>query len=209
MNKYFILLAACFVFFGVQPAFAKQQIGKTFFEGKAIQLFDDGSWSYLNADTLDTSSAAGNKCQKVDSIPVQYCYSTSYWYPSELPTTDYDSFFSNKDGTLYFGVIKEGLPLTKTYFRSAILGNAGKVAKGGRDGVKIHKDTTAQLNGDTWNYLEYSIDLDGMIFRYSNYYNSIGDQGSMQVLFFTTDNVFEKFRPDMEKVANTVKVIYE
>ena len=211
MNKYFILLAACFVFLGAQPAFAKQLVGKTFFEGKAIQLFDDGSWSYLNADTPDTAStnSAGDKCQNVTSIPVEYCYSTSYWTSSSLPTPDYDSFFANKEGSLYFGVIKEGLPLTKTYFRSAILNNAGNVAKGGRDGVKIHKDTTAQLNGDTWNYLEYSIDLDGMVFRYSNYYNSIGDKGSVQILFFTTDNVFEKYRPDMEKVANTVKVIYE
>lgn len=73
------------------------------------------------------------------------------------------------------------------------------MAKGGRDGVKVIEDKTVQIGPDTWNYLEYSIDIDGMVFRYSNYYTSIGDKGSIQVLFFTLDTVFETYRKDMER----------
>ncbi len=213
--KKLALIALVLALAGSALPAAAAELGKTFFQGKTIVLNDDGTWK--NSDETSaapvtpaaTPTASGQDvCNTAKLVPVKYCVDSGYWVQAEKPTPDYETFYNNTNGSLYFGLITEGLPLTKDFFRNSILDNAGAVAKGGRDGVKVIEDKTVQLGSDTWNYLEYSIDIDGMVFRYSNYYTSVGDKGSIQVLFFTLDTVFETYRKDMEKVANTVAIVY-
>lgn len=211
--KKLALIALVLAFAGSALPAAAAELGKTFFQGKTIVLNDDGTWKNANeTSATPTATPAGTPgqelCKSAQLVPVKFCLDSGYWIEAQKPTPDYESFYNNANGSLYFGLITEGLPLTRDFFRNSILDNAGAVAKGGREGVKIHEDKTVQLGSDTWNYLEYSIDIDGMVFRYSNYYTSVGDKGSIQVLFFTLDSVFENYRKDMEKVANTVAIVY-
>ncbi|MCB1682206.1 MAG: hypothetical protein H6858_01725 [Rhodospirillales bacterium] len=210
MKKFALVALALAMAGSATPSYAAE-LGKTFFQGKTIVLDDNGTWTYgegTQQASATPSQYAVESCKTAKLVPVNFCLDTSYWTETEKPTPDYESFYNNTNGSLYFGLITEGLPLTRDFFRNSILDNAGHVAKGGRDGVKVIEDKTVTLGSDTWNYLEYSIDIDGMVFRYSNYYTSVGDKGSIQVLFFTLDTVFETYRKDIEKVANTVKIVY-
>lgn len=188
---------------------AAAELGKTFFQGKTIIINDDGTWRHADEASSTPAGTPGQEiCKNAQLVPVKFCIDSGFWIEAQKPTPEYESFYNNSNSSLFFGLITEGLPLTKDFFRNSILDNAGQVAKGGREGVKVIEDKTVQLGSDTWNYLEYSIDIDGMVFRYSNYYTSVGDKGSIQVLFFTLDTVFETYRKDMDKVAQTVTIVY-
>lgn len=209
MKKHLVIIFLAFFYTAAVLPVHAAELGKTFFQGKTIVLNDDGTWSYTGDTAVSTpspSQANTPVCSNSSIVPVSFCLNTSQWSSSSKPSEDYEYFYSNAVGSLYFGVITEGLPLTNEFFKNSILDNAGNAAQGGRDKVTVLKDTTVNLNGQTWNNLEYAIYIDGLKFRYNNYYTSIGDRGSIQVLFFTLDDVFEKFRPDMDEIVKTVKV---
>ncbi len=202
-----VIAAICGFFVSIcsSDAHAKE-LGRTIFNGKTVQLNDDGTWKYVNPQNNNMNKGASN-CLSSKLVPVQICPDPRYWKKANLPSSDYEYFFNNANGSLYWGMITEGVPLGRSFFKTSILDNAANVAKGGRDGVKIYKDTTVKIGSDTWNYLEYSINLNDMIFRYGNYYTGVGDKGSIQILFFTIDSAFDKYRPEMEKTIKSLKIM--
>ncbi len=191
-------------------------LGKTFLQGESIKLYENNKWAYEKTKakkqktTATTAKPEKKKssvnCKTSPSLPVEYCLNTTKWQTSAKPSTAYEASYANKDKSLYMGVITEKVTVSQALFKNGILMLATRAAGGDRTKVRTLKDQKVTLNGQTWHYIEYTVDIYGSLFRYGNYYRSIGSEGSIQMVFYTTDSTFESLRRQIGEISQTLKV---
>lgn len=145
-------------------------------------------------------------CLASGIVPVEICPDAAFWHPEQPISSDYEGFYSNQTGAVYFGFITEGLEQTPVFMRKGILGNVGKVADGGAESVRILAEKDVVIAGHDWHYLEYDASLDGTVFRYGNYFSSFEGAGSAQILIFSSDKKFRFYKTYIDALLDTVKI---
>jgi hypothetical protein len=181
------------------------ELGRVDFQGKTIILFDDGTWREAAAGTTEVQGCGNGVKIASKRLPIAMCFDSATWV-RENAGASWEDFFRNKDATLYGGTITEIITIDEAFLRNAIVQNAANGAKIDVSQVKVMKEEKLPINGQTWSHIEYGVPLAGNNFVYSNYYISIPGKGTAQILFFTTDALFEAGRPAMEKVVATFTV---
>ncbi len=189
------------------PAQAANELGRVQFSGKSIILFDDNSWKYVEETNVTPSN--GNDCKggviASKILPIRMCMNGSVW--GEQPHgAGLEQFYVLKDVDLFMALITERTPIDEDAIRGAIITNAANAAGITKDQVKVYKEDTLEINGTQWHYIEYGVKLSGTMFHYGNFYRKFPDQGSAQILFFSSDNQFEGLRVNIDKLVMTTTV---
>lgn len=176
------------------------ELGRVEFQGKTIVLFDDGAWRHADAPSCDPAS-------KLESavLPLSICFDRSVWSQDEA-SGSWEIMFQSKDRNVYGGLIPERFALNETFLRKAILNNAAGAAEGGASGIKVREESKVVVNGRTWSRLVYDVAMEGLNLVYVNYFGKLGEEGAVQIVFFTTASAFDTVLPLIESTAATIEV---
>ena len=197
MMKKFLLPAFTLLF--ISQAMA--QITAVTEEGKAVILFGNGTWRYLN-DSLWISntgvqyfSTPQNSTHLLTGNDPAYeiRYNAEKW--KLLPDTLYknaDFSLENNDGEVIAMVITEKMQVPLQKIKEAALDNFKKTGTE----FKITEEQKLNVNGTEGLLLKIDALVDGMPFSYLNGYFST-HQGTYQLITFTAYNLFDQYRNDM------------
>ena len=181
-----------------------QDIEATTSDGKKVVLKSDFTWKY--ADAVNKEVAVSNKTfAKSSSASTQYAtkgekvsvwYDANSWLKNES-TDPVKAVFNHKSGEIYSMIIYERMEMTMDALLSAALTNAKSVSPDARFTFQEYrivnktKVMCAKLEGE----------IQGIKFVYYSYYYT-GAQGTIQVITYTSQNLFEEYKTEMTNFLN-------
>lgn len=179
-------------------------------KGDEVLLNENGTWSYLNGGTeapevaLETNpnefkkDAGASFLVKSDRIPVGVHVNPKLWSfkkAAEGEASEYE--FQRKNEDLYVLLITEKIEIPVESLKGLAFENAQSVAPD----AKIVAQEYRIVNGVKILMMQMEGTIQGVTFRYFGYYYS-GPEGSVQLLSYTSSNLFEGYKNDMEKFLN-------
>jgi len=180
---------------------AMAQITAVTEEGKAVILFGNGTWRYLN-DSLWISntgmqyfSTPENSTHVLTGKEPAYeiRYNAEKW--KLLPDTLYknaDFSLENHDGEVIAMIITEKMQVPLQRIKDAAVENFNKTGTE----FKITEEQKLNVNGTEGLLLKIDALVDDMPFSYLNGFFST-PQGTYQLITFTAYNLFDQYRNDM------------
>jgi hypothetical protein len=108
---------------------------------------------------------------------------------------------NHKSGDAYAMVISERIGLTTETLKKVAVANAKKVAPD----VKIASEEKRVVKGKELLCLKLTATVEGMPLIYYGYYYG-GSDGSLQVVTYTTSNLFDEFKQDLDDFLNGTQI---
>lgn len=214
MKLYTMVLAAFLV---MTPLLLSQEIKATTEDGKSVILYPDGTWKYEHsvASGIKMGSAApsikryrkpANARKLVKGKRVKYgiWYDENKWFLSNQknsPSAEYE--FANKEGDMYALVIPERLEIPLETLKNIALQNA----QNADPNAKIVFEEKRVVNDTEVLCVQIEATIQGIPFKYFNYYYT-GKEGTIQVMTYTGQSLFEEYRQDMENFLNGFVVFH-
>lgn len=165
--------------------------------GRTAVLFDDGTWAYLSDLDTSGSSSSGMITASDSRNIVSVTYDNDTWTRFPDPRTlspDASLAFSHREGDAYALVIAERTPIPVKSLSNMVLENARAVASDAR----IISSEPGTVNGEQGLFVDVEATVNSIPIRYHNLVWS-GDEGSVQVITFSSQNLFEEYRPDFDR----------
>ncbi|MCB0527610.1 MAG: hypothetical protein H6565_11365 [Lewinellaceae bacterium] len=185
-------------------------------EGDTVLLYDDGTWEYLNSDKEDPmglpaidslplnphqykKSATAKASAKDENNICEVWYNDKVWnrQPPGRLNSESSLAFSNKKGSCYAILISEPIELGLSTLRMAAITNARNAAPD----MKLTVQEKRVVNGHEVLCMEMQGSIGGAVFHYLSYYYS-NEKGSLQLITYTTQSLFEEMRPTLEEFLN-------
>ncbi len=178
-------------------------------KGEEVVLNNDGTWRYaavtpsyetrLDTPSL-TKSSSNSFLLKGARVKYGIWLDPKKW--SFKSVTDDDNSpieyrLSQKHESSYCMIIPEAIELSLDVLETAALSNAKSVAPD----VKIVREETRLVNGNLVKHLELRGTVDGIKFVYFGYYYT-GAIGTVQLVCYTSESLFAKYKADMESLLN-------
>lgn len=209
MLKYFVF---AFVAFLLTQNIASGQINAVTENGEEVILFDNGTWKYTNInpayDTrLDTPVVVKSKDatflvkSKVTKTGV-YINPKKWSFKAEESGGPVEYMFNMKNGGAYAMLITEKIELSLQLLQTLALENARKVAPD----AHFTSEETRVVNGNVVKVLGISGTLRGVGFSYLGYYY-VGEIGTIQLVGYTSDNLFKEYKSEIEELLNGLTLI--
>jgi hypothetical protein len=169
-------------------------------DGKDMILRDDGTWHYVEEAKKDKKTSDAYKGKRGTFA----LYLTpGVWKKSEKPSNPVvEVEFIHKDGDVVAMVIAERISIPLTTLKTAAIEYVRRVDKE----AKILEEGKRTVNGSEVLFLTINAKAQGIPFTYM-YYLYSGEEGSIQIITFTSQNLFKEYRPDMEAFLNGFEVI--
>jgi hypothetical protein len=124
------------------------------------------------------------------------------WKQEEPSNQFAEAQFAHKDDEAWATVIAERVQTPMSALKKAALENA----KQGDKEAKIVKEEARVVNWSEVLCLEIEASTEGVPMTLYGYYYS-GDQGTIQVLTWTSRNLFQELKPEMERFLNGFEII--
>ncbi len=170
-------------------------------DGRKVQLYKDGTWKYATGETKATPSGipSGSTEKVVDPKGL-----ATVWFDPNKWTKQSDSqqlsqsasiSMVHKSREAYAMVIAERIPVPLATLKSFALENAKKAAPD----VKIVLEENKKINGADVLVMDMAGTLRGIPFRYHGLYWS-SDKGAVQVVTYTSQNIFEEYKSDLDNL---------
>lgn len=162
----------------------------------SLDSLETGSDSSVSVDATGMTTLSG------ELVPYSLSYDDSAWVLAKSAAgsaSEYD--FHNTQGSVYGQIIAEELELNMETLEQTVLSNA----QAADPNATITNRTEKTVNGKDILVLEMTATIQGLNFVYYGYYYT-GEEGTLQVMTWTTDNVAEKYRADAEALLNTLKI---
>lgn len=168
---------------------------------------------FLNGLTIDPSVNVASSDSKVESTgaaetlkgaKVKYSvkYDTSKWViENGEPGDSSEYLFSHVDGDVYGMVIPERIQVGADAIKKLALDNAKDAAPD----AKVTFEEKRKINGKDVLVLNIDGTVEGIKFRYYGYYYT-GKAGTVQVLMYTSPDLFEQYKKDMEGILNSLEI---
>lgn len=179
-------------------------------EGEKVWLFSDGSWSYATNDSLPAMkpirenpnplkySVESTELVSSKKIPVGLMMKPGEWDHEISMEGEYGEFvFTNHNDALYALMLNEAIPSTLENLREIALNNAKSVAPD----MRVTDEEYRTVNGLRVLMIQMAGTLEGTRYQYYNYYYT-DDDGSTQLLTYTSAKAFTLYKPEMEKLLN-------
>lgn len=188
--KKFLILFFCLPFLGIS------QVNAITEDGYQIQIFDDGTWKYLDTtlnekrfikenDTLFKVPAKSKMTLSSKIVDVQFQLNSEDWFYMSSPENEDSEFFlNNKSAEIYSIVISEDVQIPIKNLRNIALINA-------RDTVEnliIIEEEYRNVNNAKVLYLSFEGEIEKLPVRYYNYYYS-GEDGVVQFITYARKDV--------------------
>jgi hypothetical protein len=174
--------------------------------GKRVILFKDGTWKPdILVESMNTPGEFKRPKQSTSKVVfnkskfVVY-YNPELWkkYNQDQPTRQ---MYQHKDGDGYAIVIAERMQVTLESLKNVALSNAKSAAPDAR----IVLEESRVVNGINVLVLQIKGTIQGMAVTYMGYYYA-GSEGCIQVLTYTTDNLFSEFKNDFQDILNGLSI---
>ena len=201
----FRLIARAMPLIAATPLIA--QVPATTFDGKAVMLYDNGTWKYAVADTAfrpDSNTKASPSTVR-DQVMILdgraiLRYDPNKWReaPSGQPGR---VMLAHVKGDGMAMVIAEHLERQVDTLARVALDNARNAAPD----VHLINRTRLHVNGKEMVEMEFSGNLRGVAFTYLGRYYG-GKEGSFQVLTFTGANLFPEYEADFRELLGGFEV---
>lgn len=203
MKKTTILFLAIALNFA---AFA--QINAVTETGEAVYLYEDGQWSYVDEKvsvveeipTNETPFTKGDdasflvKSKRIDS---GIWINPKMWKFSATEGEESEFMFTLKTGDLFGMLIAEKIEIPLATLRNLAIQNAKSVSPD----LKVVKEEYRTVNGRDLLMMQMMGTIQGIKFAYFGYYYS-SPNGCLQLLTYTSQNMFEEHEATMESLLN-------
>jgi len=172
-------------------------------DGTVVLLYPDGTWKPDTVQRGAASHAVANYSTPgaaSASLPIlngaTLSYNPSKWTPvaSGKPGR---LQLNHASGDGYAMVIAERLEIPIHSFKNIVLQNA----RGAAPDAEVKVDEERQVNGTPVTCMEITGTTQGIPFHYFGYYYS-GKGGSIQVITYTGESLFEQYRTDFQELLN-------
>lgn len=183
--------------------------------GDEVFLYQDGTWKYLNeASNVDESEIKTNETvftrDKTSTFLIKskrtnigvWINSKTWSFTNNSSNEDAEIQFEKRVGDLYAMLITEKIQIPLESFKSIALENAKKAAPD----IKIIKDEYRNVNGKKLLMLQMSGTVQGIKVIYYGYYYS-SEQGTVQLITYTGENLFKTHLADMDLLLNGLVVL--
>lgn len=188
---------------------AYSQINAVTETGDKVILYEDSTWAYAAIDTTEADTIAINptvftKNEKADFLLKSTTNNSGVWLNSKEwkfekssinPQAEYQIF--HKSGSIYTLLITEELSIPLPALRDIVIGNTSSIA----DKFQLIHEEYRTVNGMKVLQLEFNAKIQGMNFTYLGYYFST-ENGTTQLLSYTAENLFDKYRDRCEDLLN-------
>jgi hypothetical protein len=191
------------------PAFAQQPVTATTDSGQAVLLYPDGTWKYkekssppvANQKSYSKPSTATEKVA-LNQGKIIINFDPEKWKQDMRPQEPGSCSFTFSAGDGFAKVIGERIQMPLATLKHAALENARQAARDAR----VVSEEKRLINGREVLYLQMKGTVEGIPLVYLGYYYS-GKEGSVQVITFTAENLFEEFRKEFEGFMNGLEIV--
>jgi hypothetical protein len=204
MNRWLavVLLACCA--YAAAPAAA--EIEATTADGRKVILRDDGTWSDPSAvsPARNLASKPAGATQMLQSKKgfMELWYDPSKWTQRTKFSNESAEFaLEHTSGDAYAMVIVERISMPLSTLRKVALDNAKATAEDAR--ISLEEERT--INGVRITAMQIDGTFSGIPFRYYGYYWT-GNAGTLQVVTFTSQNLFGEVAEDFTGLLNGVVI---
>lgn len=198
LRRFLLLTALCST-----TLLASDGIRATTADGRQVLLRPDGTYIFLSSPAGGTANLPKNATKTLMSKKKFYslAYDPSKW--SEKPSTNDSAefFLEHESGDVYAMTIVERLTMTPEALRTAVITNAQEVAPD----IRIVSEQTRRVNGVDVMNLRLEGNMNGVPITYYGYYWA-GQPGTVQIVTFTGQNLFEEYKGDMLELLNGLQL---
>jgi len=210
-RKIVFILISLFIIASVSTAYGKSIKAKTQ-DGRTVILHADGTWQFLKKQApsapgapIDNKTGTPKRATKKVSdgrglvelwyIPTKW---TAYPKPEKLsPDASFALVHKTKDAYALGIIERISMPLET--LKKIALDNAKNVAPD----AEVVLDEERQINGKTAAIMGINGTIDGIPFRYHSFYWT-GEKGSVQVITYTSQNLFAEYHDDFDDLLNGI-----
>lgn len=202
------MLLVGILLFSVQIVMA--QINGVTESGDQVILYDDGTWKYLDEETVvDETEILVNEKKflksedntflvKSKKLNIGIWINPKTWkFERDTEREDVEFQFQKKGEDLYGMLIAEKLEIPILTLKNLALENAKSAAPD----IKIVKEEYRNVNGTQVLMMQMAGTLQGMKFTYYGYYHSNAN-GTIQLLAYTGANLFDEYKDEIESFLN-------
>jgi hypothetical protein len=193
-----------------------QQIAVITKTGKEVLLFENGTWSYVQDEKNENQDKVAIILSKpadskflLESKRINYgiWLNKSKWTYSETETekgAPTEFTFGLKGEDAYGMTIAEKIEVQI----DTLVNIAFQNAKDAAPDAKLVKDEWRKINGVNLRCLQMEGTISGIKFVYLGYYYS-DSNGSLQFLTYTSANLLNRYKDEMEALLNGLVILYK
>lgn len=177
-------------------------------DGEEVILYSDGTWKYLqnqeSNNKIDTNTVVFTK-SKDATFPIRskrmdlnlYINPKTFSFKSGSANKFAEFEIQSKNIDIYAMLITERIEVPLMSLKEMAIKNAKSAASD----AKVVLAEMRLVNGRYLLCMEITGTIQGIKFHYYNYYYS-HPGGTVQLITYTSDNIFEKMKPEMGKLLN-------
>ncbi len=179
-------------------------------DGRKVILRDDGTWSFQAAAQTATRGLTARPAGATSVLQskkgfMELWYDPTRWVQRSNTMNDSAEFtLEHSAGDGYVMAIVERIAIPYESLPGIALANARSSAPDAR--VSLQEERT--VNGVKLHVLQTDGSIDGIPFRYYGYYWS-GKAGTLQVIAFTSQNLFDEMAGDFTGLLNGIVITKE
>ena len=194
-------LCAAVTLLSFLPAAAQERA--TTESGRKILVFPDGTWTNDTKIALKAIEQGVFSKPKLATEKIRFLhdktaiyFDPAIWKPvkQEEPSR---LQLQHKDGDGYALVVSERMQISLESLKGIALMNAKNAAPDAR----ITREEKRLVNGVETLFLQINGTIKGISFQYFGYYYA-GKEGCMQILTYTSENLFDEFKKDFTDFLN-------
>lgn len=205
MKKTFIPILLLMLF--QAPLHAADSIQATTQDGKKVVLYPDGTWKYVE---LKATAEAGARVflKSPDAVKqvsgsvqnFKISINEDKWAQKESDDPNKLSF-GFKKGDAYGLMISERIGMPLASLKKIAISNAQKAAPD----LKVVLEEKRTVNGVEILCMQMDGTIDDIPFTYLGYYYT-DKNGSLQLLTYTGQNLFEEYKPELNEFLNGLQI---
>ncbi len=199
-----VFLSSLMVLLLSVPVAFSAEIGRVTLDGKQIILNSDNTWEYVTKQAGGEGKGDSN-CVVVKSktLPVAICLDEETWkLGAKGGAAEHN--FSTKDNNLFLLMITENSEIPLDAFEKAIVANAQKAA--GLRPVEVLVNERIDAFGLKWGRMVYVANIEGLEIKYENYFTTLDGKGSVQYVFYATNDNFASKEGDIERAIKQISI---
>jgi hypothetical protein len=178
------------------------QVPATTANGRAVMLYENGTWKYAAAVDSAASARSAASTSKIDILNGK---AALYYDPAKWTETPSDepgrTMLTHVNGDGMAMIVAERLSMPLETLHKIVLDNARKASPD----VRVMSERQLTVGGRSMLEMEFSGTMQGIPFTYLGRYYT-GKAGSIQVLTFTGTNLFSEYEPDFREILSGFEV---
>ncbi|MEO0853767.1 MAG: hypothetical protein AAFY15_09740 [Cyanobacteria bacterium J06648_11] len=177
-------------------------------DGKTVVLNDDGTWQYERLRGFSGSAGLGSKPESATEKLTSSKGFVELWFDPKSwrvdPNNDNDAAefaLNHASGDAYALVIAERLGMPMSALEQLALNNAREVSSD----IQIVREESRTINGITMEVMQLEGTIQEIPFTFYGAY-WVGDAGTLQVVTYTGQNLFEEFEAELTQLLNGISI---